>query len=112
VIHREDQPHKWAIAWTTERTREDDIGGAFFNAQYGIRVSGAKNTLIAWQPDHFHGTSLQYFSPEDDNPDCVQRGLAIVTPKRLPKVWSQYKEKKINRQDATRSIYRDEEIEY
>ncbi|KAF8341093.1 hypothetical protein F5887DRAFT_888138, partial [Amanita rubescens] len=112
VIHREDQPHKWSISWTTERTREDDIGGAFYVAQYGIRISGAKNTLIAWQPNHFHGTSLQLFSPDDDNPECCQRGLAIVTPKRLPYVWSKYKEKEITRQEAMRTIYRDEEIEY
>ena len=112
MIHREDQPHKWSISWTTERTREDDIGGAFYVAQYGIRISGAKNTLIAWQPNHFHGTSLQLFSPGDDNPECSQRGLAIVTPKRLPHVWRKYKQNEITRQEATRIIYRDEEIEY
>ena len=33
-------------------------------------------------------------------------------PKQLPKVWSQYKEKKISRQEVTCAIYWDEEIEY
>ena len=99
----------WTFSWWTEQTRGDDIGGAFYVAQYGIRISGAKNTLIAWQPD---GTSLQLFSPDDDDPECCQRGLAIVTPKRLPHVWKKYKQNEINRQEATRSIYRDEEIEY
>jgi len=112
VIHHEDQPHKWSISWTTERTQEDDIGGAFYVAQYGIRISGAKNTLIAWQPNHFHGTSLQLFSPLDVNPECCQRGLAIITPKRLPHVWRKYKQNEITCQEATRTIYHDEEIEH
>ena len=111
-MHQEDQPHKWAISWTTEWTREDDIGGAFYAAQYGIRILGAKNTLIAWQPDHFHGTSLQLFSPGDSDPECCQRGLAIVTPKQLPYVWMKYKQNEINWAEATCTIYHNEEIEY
>jgi hypothetical protein len=65
----------------TEQTQEEDIGGAFYIAQYGIWISGAKNTLITWQPNHFHGTSLQLFSPLGNNLECCQGGLVIITPK-------------------------------
>lgn len=112
AIHHERQPHKWAISWTTDRTSDDDFGGAFYLAQYGIRVSGAKNTLIAWQPFHFHGTSLQRFSPHEKDPSCTQRGMAIVTPARLEKVWEDYVANKISREDALRSVFSVEDIEY
>lgn len=110
-MHRECQPHKWAISWTTDRTCDDDFGGAFYLAQHGIRVSGAKNTLIAWQPYHFHGTSLQQFSPYDENPGCMQHGLAIVTPMRLENVWQDYIDNKVTREDALRSVFSVDEIE-
>ena len=71
-------------------TPSSELGVPLGNAEHGGRVAGdLRDTLNV-----------------DPNPN------GIVPLQRLPKVWSQYKEKKINRQEATRAIYRDEEIEY
>lgn len=63
VIHKEYQPHEWAISWTTCRTGDESFEGAFYMAKYGIHVAGATNTLVAWKPQDFHGTSLQKVDP-------------------------------------------------
>ena len=59
-------------------------------AKYGIRVAGATNTLVAWKPKDFHGTSLQKVDPADEVSTFWQTGLAIVTSPRIIKVWQDY----------------------
>ncbi|KAF8326288.1 hypothetical protein F5887DRAFT_1084600 [Amanita rubescens] len=94
AIHREQQPHKYAISWTTSRNKGQEYGGAFYLAKYGIQVTAAANTFIAWKNHDAHGTGLQKINPgsvdddEDPNSFC-QAGLAFVTPNRLQKVWEQ-----------------------
>lgn len=58
IHHEMNQPHKFAIAWTISQTLADNQGGHFCNSKYGIRVKGGIDTLIVWDPSHFHGTSL------------------------------------------------------
>ncbi len=89
-MHYEKQPHKFAAAFTAVRKGEDDDGGHFYVGAYGIRVKASANSLVVWQPQHLHGTSLQNCDPKEVNPDFLQQGLAFVTSARLPNVWKRY----------------------
>ncbi|KAF8351718.1 hypothetical protein F5887DRAFT_874065 [Amanita rubescens] len=112
AIHRDPQPHKYGVSWTTKRNDPDNYGNAFYIARYGIRVANATNTLIAFMPTHFHGTSLPLCDPTDDNPSYVQRGLSLVTPIRLPKTWADYQAGLINKTTAIALLYTDDDIVY
>lgn len=100
-VHNEKQPHKWSISFTTNRTWDKDFpsvdaGGHFYITEYGIRVRAAANTLIAWQPKDWHGTSLPLMNPVDSSKEYHQRGLAFVTSSRLPraiKLWREGKKR-------------------
>jgi hypothetical protein len=59
---------------------QDSDGGHFFLASYGIRVMSAPDTLIVWQPQHYHGTSLQRLDPYAIDPNMVQRGMSSDVP--------------------------------
>ncbi|KAI0664126.1 hypothetical protein C8Q70DRAFT_903648, partial [Cubamyces menziesii] len=63
AIHFESPPHTYAIQWITERTHDASYGGHFYIASYGVRILNTADTLIAWRPKDFHGTSLAAFSP-------------------------------------------------
>jgi hypothetical protein len=88
-----NQPHKFAIAWMISPTLADNQGGHFYNSKYGIRVMGpgGSDSLVAWDPSHFHGTSLQEYSPSSNMvSQFYQVGLACVTPNRIPGLWKKY----------------------
>ena len=86
-----NQPHKFAIAWTISRTLAGHQGGHFFNSKYGIRVKGGSDSLVAWDPSHFHGTSLQDYPPSSDMiSEFYQIGLACVNPNSIPGLWESY----------------------
>ncbi|EDR05220.1 uncharacterized protein LACBIDRAFT_329890 [Laccaria bicolor S238N-H82] len=99
AMHFENQPHKYAIAWTVRRDHPPDAGGHFYIGTYKIRIQAAANTLVIWKPTDIHGMSLQDLDPNDENPAFIQTGLAIVTPKRLRKLWRAYKTKAITYDD-------------
>lgn len=89
-IHRETQPHTWAVSLTTSRDFDGKLpaniegGGNFFLSRYGIRIQAASNTLIVWKPTDWHGTSLYNLNPfERTKAEFHQRGLAFVTGNRL-----------------------------
>ena len=101
AIHRDNSPHQWAILLTTERNQSSDaFGGAFYFSEYGVRVAGAPNTLIAWKQQQYHGTSLQDIDPLDPKPIFSQRGLAIVTSSRLLNTYIAWKKGEITTRDA------------
>jgi hypothetical protein len=110
-VHREQgQPHKFAISWTVARTLADEQGGHFYNCEYGIRVKGGDDTVVAWDPGHFHGTSLQDYLPTSQTiSDFNQIGLAIATPSRLPQLWKRYAEKKMTLQQLKEEVESDDE---
>lgn len=55
---------------------------------------GGSNSLVAWDPSHFHGTSLQEYPPSSNMvSQFYQVGLACVTPNRVPGLWKRYAEK-------------------
>jgi hypothetical protein len=47
----------------------------------------------AWDPSHWHGTSLQNYNPTDPLvSEIFQAGLAIITPPRLKKLFKEHHE--------------------
>ena len=103
-MHYDNLPHNWAISLTTERTHNNAYGGAFYFAEYGVRVAGAPNTIVAWLQKQYHGTSLQDLNPKDPSPQFSQRGLAIVTSSRLLNTYMAWKENKISATEARNRI--------
>jgi len=73
-------------------------------SKYRIRIAGASNTLVAWKPSEPHGTSLQDFSPEDEDPSFFQRGLAFVTSARLPAIWAKYQAAELSHAEALEDL--------
>ncbi|KIL56127.1 hypothetical protein M378DRAFT_17358 [Amanita muscaria Koide BX008] len=93
AIHREHQPHEWAISLNTLREGSPELGGSFYFAKYRIRVLQAANTLIAFKPSDAHGTSLMHRLPADTAwyNGSHQMGLAIVSSPRLASAFAAYK---------------------
>jgi len=49
-----------------------------------VRVEGAPDTVVVWNPAYWHGTSLQEISPLlGEVGELYQSGLAICTPARF-----------------------------
>ena len=88
-VHQEQgQPHKYSISWTVAWTLANDQGGHFYNCDYGVHIQGGDDTIVVWDPLHFHGTSLQdYLSTSQTISEFNQIGLAIVTPSHFPQLW-------------------------
>lgn len=107
-----NQPHKFAIGWTISRTFEENQGGHFFNSKYGIRVKGSTDTLVAWDPSHFHGTSLQDYSPDSEIiPEYHQVGLLCITPNRIPGLWKKYAEQQVTLEEVREEVIKGEDDE-
>ncbi|KAF8128394.1 hypothetical protein EV363DRAFT_1170590, partial [Boletus edulis] len=62
--------------------------GAFSIGSYGICVELAPNTMVIWQLQNIHRTSLQNQLIDQEDPYFSQTGLAIVTSNRLLAVWA------------------------
>ena len=59
-----------------------------------MRVKGGPDSVVAWDPSHWHGTSLQNFPPTTQViPEFNQTGLAIFTPNRVAKIWEKHRNK-------------------
>ena len=103
-----NQPYKFAIAWTISRTLAKHQGGHFYNSDYGIRVMGGSDSLVAWDPSHFHGTSLQEYSPTSNMvSQFYQVGLACVTPNHIPGLWKKYAEKQATLEEVRDGVLSD-----
>lgn len=105
AIHCEKQPHRFAVSLTTKRNAGDEAGGHFLVPNYGIRIRGAPNTLVAWIPSEPHGTSLQDYSPQEEEPTFSQRGIAFVTSARLKSVWEKHQLKLVDQAGALEELY-------
>lgn len=46
------------IAYTAECTAPPASGGNFYNSTYGIKVDAAANTLVVWNVNDLHGTTM------------------------------------------------------
>lgn len=113
-IHKEKQPHKWAVSLTTSRTFDTNIssteaGGNFFIASHGIRIHSAANTLIAWRPTDWHGTSLFRINPFEPANEFHQRGLSFVTGNRLFNLMKKFKSLDMINADMVHSEPEDED---
>jgi len=101
-----NQPHKFAIAWTISRTFADNQGGHFYNSNYGVRVMGGRDTLFAWDPSHFHGTSLQEYAPSSNMlSEFHQMGLVCITPNRIPGLWKRYAKKEVTLAQVKEGVF-------
>jgi len=74
-------------------------------------VQNAPNTLIAWKPSKFHGTSLQKVEPALKATDFRQMGLAILTSNRLPAAWRKYLNDEMTEAEVVQHLAKDEEAE-
>lgn len=88
AVHKDEQPHEWAISWNTDRSYPDaSFGGNFFFADYGIWVQNAQN---AWKPGKWHSTGLQKVDPRLPATEFQHIGLALVSSNQLPAAWKKY----------------------
>ena len=99
-IHHEGSTHKYAVSWTTMREPKlgADAGGHFFICPYGVKVEAAANSVMAWIPKAWHGTSLQQRDPK--NPAVFQAGLSIVTPTGIAGLWQEVLDKRITLEEV------------
>ncbi|KAI0687881.1 hypothetical protein C8T65DRAFT_523062, partial [Cerioporus squamosus] len=67
-VHRERQPHLFAVQWILHRSHDASAGGHFYIAEYGVKIINAADTLISWRPWQWHGTSLADYSPYAADP--------------------------------------------
>lgn len=105
IHHEMNQPHKFAIALTVLRTFTDYQGGHFYNSEYGIRVMGGTDTLCAWDPSHYHGTSLQDYSPSSNMiSQSNHLGLVCITPNRIPELWKKYAMKQATLEEVREGV--------
>lgn len=56
--HRETNGNNWLVAYTAEAPRDPTKGGNFYMASYGIMMQPNTNTVSAWHPQDYHGTTL------------------------------------------------------
>ena len=100
-----NQPHKLAMAWTVSWTLASNQEGHFYNLAYGIWVRGGSDSFVAWDPSHFHGTSLQDYSPISNMvSEFYQVGLAIVTPNCIPGLWKKYVMQQVTLEQAKEGV--------
>lgn len=111
IMHKEHQPHQYAIAWTVRRDHPPEAGGHFYIATYKMRIQAAANMLVVWLPTDVHGMSLQDLDPMEKNPQFLQTGVAIVTPSRLPSVWKKFCEGEIKYQEMVQMMAEDSDSE-
>jgi hypothetical protein len=66
---------------------------------------GSTDTLFAWIPSHYHGTSLQDYSPSDNMlSQYYQIGLVCITPNRIPGLWEKYAEKEVTLEEVREGV--------
>jgi hypothetical protein len=66
---------------------------------------GDTDTIIAWKPKHFHGTSLQDYSPSDNMlSEYYQLGLVCITPGRIPGLWEKYAKKETTLEEVEKGV--------
>jgi hypothetical protein len=62
-----------------------------------VRIKGGSDTIVAWHPSHWHGTSLQNYSPLTEVvSESNQAGLSVFTPFRLSNLWNKYYSQQIS----------------
>lgn len=62
--HKEHNGNNWVVAFTSSAPRSPARGGNFYLASYGIMMEPATNTVSAWHPLDYHGTTLYEMAEE------------------------------------------------
>ena len=66
---------------------------------------GGSDSLIAWDPSHFHGTSLQDYSPSSGMvSDFYQDGLVFATPNRIPGLWEKFAMQQMTMEEVRKGV--------
>ncbi|KAF5383887.1 hypothetical protein D9757_007416 [Collybiopsis confluens] len=101
-VHRERQPHRWSVSWTTYRLQSSgtELGGHFYLCNWGIRIRAATSTMVFWKPEEWHGTSLPNMVPHEDT--LISDGMAIVTSNRLPGAFKKFWEGTISYEELVK----------
>ncbi|TEB19572.1 hypothetical protein FA13DRAFT_1820850 [Coprinellus micaceus] len=88
-VHREGQPHRWAIGWNYRREGATLIGGHFYCSKYATEMRAAHDTAWSWSPLIFHTTGLSNAHPSTFNSEGFKlEGFAFVTPIRLASAYA------------------------
>ncbi len=56
--HKESNATNWIVAYTSKAPPDPNRGGNFYLASYGIMLEPNTNTVSAWRPSDYHGTTL------------------------------------------------------
>ncbi|KAI0142829.1 hypothetical protein GGR57DRAFT_519159 [Xylariaceae sp. FL1272] len=56
--HMEVNGNDWVLAYSANAPENPNKGGNFYVASYGIMLEPASNTISAWHPTDYHGTTL------------------------------------------------------
>ena len=71
---------------------------------------GGSDSLVAWDPSHFHGTSLQDYAPSSNMVSQFhQDGLACVTPNHIPGLWKTYAMRQLTLEQVKEGVLTDSE---
>ena len=66
---------------------------------------GSTDTLLAWNPSHFHGTNLQDYTPSSDMISKIyQLGLVCITLNRIPGLWEKYAMKQVALENVNEGV--------
>ncbi|KAL9575996.1 MAG: hypothetical protein Q9212_007484 [Teloschistes hypoglaucus] len=90
--HKETNAGKYVVSLTTHRSvaAAKDEGGHFYIAAYGIQIRSSADTLLAFNSQNLHGTTLQNMSPvwgKVAKGRFQQRGWALLVPNTFPGLW-------------------------
>ena len=90
----------------------DDFQNIWGKSKYGIQVKGSTDTLVAWDPSHFHGTSLQDYLPDSEIiPEYHQVGLLCITPNWIPGLWKKYAEQQVTLEEVREEVIKGKDDE-
>ena len=73
---------------------------------------GSKDTLFAWDPSQYHGTSLKDYPPSSNMlSQLYQLGLVCITPNRIPGLWERYAMDQVTLEEVREGVLGDEDDE-
>ena len=70
---------------------------------------GGSDTIFAWDPSRFHGTSLQEYLPSSNMvSESYQLGLVCITPNCIPGLWEKYAKEQATLEELRKGVLGDE----
>ena len=70
---------------------------------------GGSDTIFAWDPSHFHGTSIQEYLPSSNIVSkSYQLGLVRITPNCIAGLWEKYAKEQVTLEELREGVLGDE----